>query len=58
MEIEGSHDGRARVLVSVTIKRPQLTLANDAWSAPAAFTLEAGEQLTAIARDLASVLAA
>jgi hypothetical protein len=57
MTIEARHDGRAHVLLAVTIKRPQLTHAEDAWSARVVFTMEAGEQLTAVARDLASVLA-
>jgi hypothetical protein len=57
MAIEASHDGRAHVLIAVTIKRPQLTFVKDAWSARIVFTLDAGEQLTAVTRDLASVLA-
>ncbi len=42
MTIEARHDGRAH--------------AKDAWSARVVFTLDAGEQLTAVARDLASLL--
>jgi hypothetical protein len=57
MEIEASHDHRAHVLIAVTIKRPEMTFARDAWSARIVFALEAGEQLTGVARDLASVLA-
>jgi Family of unknown function (DUF6228) len=55
MEIEASHDG-ARVLVAVSVRRPDMTFAEDAWSARIVFALEPGEQLTGVARDLASVL--
>jgi hypothetical protein len=55
MEIEASHDG-ARVLIAVTVKRPDMTFAEDAWSARIVFTLEPGEQLAGVARDLASAL--
>jgi hypothetical protein len=57
MEIEASHDGHGHVLVAVTIKRPDMTFAEDVWSARIVFTLEAGEQLAGVARDLASALA-
>jgi hypothetical protein len=30
MEIEASHDGRGHVLIAVTIKRPDMTFAEDA----------------------------
>jgi hypothetical protein len=56
LEIEASHDG-ARVLIAVTVKRPDMTFAEDAWSARIVFTLEPGEQLAGVARDLASALA-
>ena len=56
MEIEASHDG-ARVLIAVTVKRPDMTFAEDAWSARIVFTLEPGEQLAGVASDLASALA-
>jgi hypothetical protein len=56
MEIEASHDG-SHVLVAVTIMRPDMTFAEDAWSARIAFALEPGEQLTGVANDLAAVLA-
>lgn len=38
-------------------KRPWLTFAKDAWSARAVFTLEVGEQLTAVAGEIALLLA-
>ena len=56
MAIEAWHDGRASVMIAVTIKRPWMTFAKDAWSARAVFMLEAGEQLSSVARDLASLL--
>ncbi len=56
MEIEASHDG-SRVLVAVTIRRPDMTFAEDAWSARIVFALEPGGQLLGVANDLAAVLA-
>jgi Family of unknown function (DUF6228) len=56
MAIEAWHDGRANVMITVTIKRPWMTFAKDAWSVRAVFTLEAGEQLSGVARDLATLL--
>jgi Family of unknown function (DUF6228) len=56
MAIQAWHDGRAHVMIAVTIKRPRLAYEKDAWSARAVFTLEAGEQLTAVAQGLASLL--
>jgi hypothetical protein len=46
MEIEASHEG-ARVLIAVTVRRPDMTFAEDAWSARIVFALEPGEQLAA-----------
>lgn len=57
MEIEATHDGRAHVLLAVTVKRPEMTFVADAWSARVVLTLEAGEQLARVARDLTSALA-
>lgn len=57
MTIEARHDGRANVVIAVTLRRPEQAFADDAWSARAVFTVEAGEELTAVARDLASLLA-
>ena len=56
MEVEASHDGRGQVLVAVTVRRPEMTFAEDAWSARIVFALEAGEQLAGVAAELASVL--
>jgi hypothetical protein len=56
MEIEATHDG-AQVRIAVTVKRPDMTFAKDAWSARIVFTLEPGEQLAGVARDMASALA-
>jgi hypothetical protein len=55
METEASHDG-AHVLIAVTVRRPGMTFAEDAWPARIVFALEPGEQLAGVARDLASVL--
>jgi Family of unknown function (DUF6228) len=58
MAIEARHNGRAHVLVAVTIEHSWYTSAGekDAWSARVVIALEAGEQLTAVARQLASLL--
>lgn len=48
MAIEAWHDGRANVMITVTIKRPWMTFAKDAWSVRAVFTLEAGEQRSGV----------
>jgi hypothetical protein len=53
MEIGASHDGR-RVLIAVIVVRPDMTFAEDAWSARIAFWLEPGEQLAGVAWGLAS----
>ena len=57
MAIEASHGG-GHVVITVTIEPPPVPSAKaDVWSARAVFTLEAGEQLRTVARDLASLLA-
>jgi hypothetical protein len=60
LAITAWHDGR-HVLVAVTVKPRRYSQASgamtrDTWSARAVFTLEAGEQLRAAARELASLL--
>jgi hypothetical protein len=56
MAIEAWHDGRAHVMVAVTLRPARRAHAQDAWAARVVFTLEAGEQMTAVARELASLL--
>jgi hypothetical protein len=56
LTISARHDGRRHVLLAVIVRRPCLTFAEDAWSARVVFTLEAGEELTSIARDVTFVL--
>jgi Family of unknown function (DUF6228) len=56
LEVQASHHG-ARVLIAVTVRRPDMTFADDAWEARIFLTLEPGEQLDRVARDLASALA-
>ena len=58
MQIDSWHDGRANVMVAVTVRRPERAYADDAWSARIVFTLESGEQLTALASDIRNLLAA
>jgi len=45
-------------MVAVTVRRPERAYADDAWSARIVFTLESGEQLTALASDIRNLLAA
>lgn len=55
LKVQASHTG-ARV-IAVTVRRPDMTFANDAWEARIVLTLEPGEQLDRVARDLASAFA-
>jgi hypothetical protein len=57
MEIEAWHAGRANLMLAVTVRRPEMTYADNAWSARVVFTVEAGEQLAALARGIASLFA-
>jgi hypothetical protein len=56
LEVQASDQG-ARVLIAVTVRRPDMTFANDAWQARIVLTLEPGEQVESVALDLASALA-
>jgi len=58
MAIEAWHDRRANVMIAVTVRQPQMAYADDAWSARVVFTVEAGEQLTTVSENIASLLAA
>jgi hypothetical protein len=60
LAIEARHDG-GRVLVAVTVEhswysRATRAMTRKTWSARVVFTLEAGEQLRAVAWELASLL--
>jgi hypothetical protein len=57
MAIEAWHDGRANVMLAVTVRRSEVAYADDAWSARVVFTVEAGEQLSALTRGITSLLA-
>jgi hypothetical protein len=56
MTIEATHDGRGHVTLEVTVRRHRRPYANDAWSATTALALEAGEQMTTVARDIRAIL--
>ena len=56
MEIEASHDGRAHVMLAVTVRRPERAYADDPWSARVVFTVEAGEELATLAKEIISLL--
>jgi hypothetical protein len=58
MAIEAWHDGRSNVMLAVTVRRPERTYVDDAWSARVVFTVEAGEQLAVLAKDITSLLSA
>lgn len=57
MSVAGVHDGRGHVSLEVTLRRPNGAFADDAWSARSVFVLEAGEEMTTLARDIESLLA-
>ncbi len=57
MAIDAWHDGRANVKVAVTVRRSTMTYADDAWSARVVFTVEAGEQLASVARNITGLFA-
>lgn len=57
MAIDAWHDGRANVKVAVTVRRSTMTYADDAWSARVVFTVEAGEQLASVARNITDLFA-
>jgi hypothetical protein len=56
MGIEAWQDGRAHVMPAVTVGRPGRACADDAWSACVVFTVEAGEELAGLAREITSLL--
>jgi len=56
MELEARHDGRAHVMLAVTVRRPERAYADDAWSARVVFTVEAGEEFATLAKDIISLL--
>jgi len=58
MAIDARHDGRANVMIAVTVRRAERTYAGDVWPARVVFTVEAGEQLATLASDIGSLLAA
>jgi hypothetical protein len=58
MSIAAVHDGRGYVSLAVTLRRHRNPYADDAWSAKSVFTLEAGEEMRALASDIEFLLAA
>ncbi|WP_410819960.1 DUF6228 family protein [Micromonospora sp. 050-3] len=54
--IDARHDGRGHVSLGVTLRAPGPDWDATAWSARAVFVLEAGEELTRLARDLTHFL--
>jgi hypothetical protein len=58
MSIAAVHDGLGYVSLVVTLRRHRQSYAPDAWSAQSVFTLEAGEEMRALASDIHDLLAA
>ncbi|HZN74157.1 MAG TPA: DUF6228 family protein, partial [Micromonosporaceae bacterium] len=58
MTVEAVHDGRGHIALSVTLRRHRRAYAEDAWSACRVFVVEAGEEMTALARDIEHLLSA
>jgi hypothetical protein len=56
MTVEATHDARGYVTLEVTVRRHRDSYASDAWSATMVLTLEAGEQMTALARQVRALL--
>jgi hypothetical protein len=54
MTVEAGHDGRVRL--AVTLRRAFRSFEDDAWSARIVLTLEAGEELSRLARNADRVL--
>ena len=57
MAIDAWHDGRANIMIAVTVRQPKIAYADAAWSARVVLTVEAGEQFAAVAGEIASLLA-
>ena len=55
VEVEAWHDGRAHVMLAVTVRRPERAYADDAWSARVVFTVEAGEEFATLAKEIISL---
>ena len=57
MSLAAAHDGRGHVSLEVTLRRQRRPYAEDAWSARSVVIVEAGEEMTALARDVKSLFA-
>ncbi|BCJ47778.1 hypothetical protein GCM10010168_21370 [Actinoplanes ianthinogenes] len=53
LTLDARHDGRRHVSLGVTLRAPGPSWDRSAWSARAVFVLEAGEEMTRFAADLA-----
>ncbi|MEU4419544.1 DUF6228 family protein [Actinoplanes sp. NPDC024001] len=56
LALDARHDGRGYVFLGVTLRAPGPDWDDTAWSARAVFVLEAGEEMTRFAADLAHLL--
>ncbi|WP_436534368.1 DUF6228 family protein [Actinoplanes sp. HUAS TT8] len=56
LTLDARHDGRGHVSLGVTLRAPDRAWDDTAWSARVVFVLEAGEQMTGLAGDLAHFL--
>jgi Family of unknown function (DUF6228) len=57
LELDARHDQRRQVALGVTLRRPRRPYDADAWTVRVVLLVEAGEQLTQIARDVRALLA-
>jgi hypothetical protein len=56
MTVDARHDGRGYVTLGVMLRRCRQAYIDDAWSARVVFTVEAGEEMSALAREVQSLL--
>ena len=55
-EVEARHDGRAHVMLAVTLRPPERAHADDACSARVMFVVEAGEESATLVKEIISLL--
>ena len=56
MTVEATHDGRGHVTLQVTIRRIKIRMPRTASSAKIVLRLDAGEQMTDLAREMQALL--
>jgi hypothetical protein len=56
LQLDAQHDGRGHVNLGITLRAPGADLDDTRWCARTVFVLEAGEEMTKLAAELANVL--